>query len=67
MLLIVTTCETVRLEMGLQRKEVEGLDNFLALAESLKGDGKKVYALFTGNKDTSTGISWCPDCVKGSI
>lgn len=26
--------------------------------------GKKVFVLFTGSKDVSTGESWCPDCVK---
>lgn len=50
---------------SLERKEVEGLDNFLSLAEESKKAGKRVYGLFTGSKNSETGNSWCPDCVKG--
>ncbi len=51
--------------MALVRKEVEGFDNFLSLAENVKKEGNKVYALFKGNTDPVSGISWCSDCVKG--
>ena len=51
--------------MALVRKEVEGFDNFLSLAENVKKEGNKVYALFKGNIDPVSGISWCSDCVKG--
>lgn len=36
--------------------------SFLALAEEHKG--KKIIALFCGSPDSSSGESWCPDCVK---
>ncbi len=51
--------------MELQRRTVEGLDNFLSLAEELNNAGNKVYGLFTGSKDPATGVSWCSDCVQG--
>lgn len=52
---------------ALQREKVQGFDAFMALAESLAQEGKKVYALFTGSVDPDTGSSWCPDCVQGRL
>ena len=51
--------------MALVRKEVEGFDNFVSLAENVKKEGNRVYALFKGNTDPVSGSSWCSDCVKG--
>ncbi|XP_787642.1 thioredoxin domain-containing protein 17 [Strongylocentrotus purpuratus] len=48
--------------MVLQEK-TEGLDNFLQLLEKHK-EKKTIIALFCGGKNSSDGVSWCPDCVS---
>ena len=52
---------------GFAKERGGGAGQFLGTRRIFKRRWQEVYALFTGNKDTSTGISWCPDCVKGSI
>lgn len=43
----------------------ESIKELLSLIENeCKGAGN-IFVLCTGAEDTSTGKSWCPDCVKG--
>ena len=52
--------------MGLKRKQVDGLTDFLSLVDILKqGGASRVFVLFCGSRDEETGESWCSDCVKG--
>lgn len=44
---------------------VNGYEEFTKLAESLEGNGQPVHVLFSGGKDETTGLSWCPYCEKG--
>ena len=51
--------------IGLKRKQVDGLTDFLSLVDILKqGGASRVFVLFCGNRDEETGESWCSDCVK---
>lgn len=38
-------------------------DAKLSASEEI-AQGKPVFVLFTGTKSQSTGMSWCPDCVR---
>ncbi|XP_057294799.1 thioredoxin domain-containing protein 17-like [Hydractinia symbiolongicarpus] len=49
--------------MSCKQLTCEGTDAFFKLIEGEKGTSK-IFVLFTGSKDSNSGESWCPDCVK---
>ncbi|CAI2349466.1 unnamed protein product [Caenorhabditis sp. 36 PRJEB53466] len=48
--------------MALKHYTAQGYEAFQEVLQSI-GKGQRVVALFTGSKNLSTGLSWCPDCV----
>ena len=46
-----------------QKIVVHGYKEFQDQVNSPELKGKTKYCMFSGDKDESTGISWCPDCV----
>ena len=45
---------------------VEGYLEFKKTIADLESKSDPLFVLFSGSKD-STGKSWCPDCVAGSL
>ena len=50
--------------MGCKQLTCEGMVEFQKTIEAEKKSGKAIFVLFTGKEDSTTGNSWCPDCVK---
>lgn len=44
---------------------MRGYAEFERVAREQQQRGGCVFVYFSGDKDPDTGISWCPDCVKG--
>lgn len=47
-----------------QHHHVHGYEAFLSLVKTIKATDR-INVLFTGTKEN--GVSWCPDCVEGTI
>lgn len=48
------------------KHKVEGYEAYLKLLKELEVHKKNIYILFSGSLNES-GVSWCPDCVKGNF
>jgi len=49
--------------MAVKEFHVEGYDALIALLEKHTSESDRVFVLFSGSVDASSGVSWCPDCV----
>ena len=49
----------------MEKLSVGCLEELLAVLGEQQKKGEKIYLLFCGDVDETTGESWCPDCVKG--
>ncbi|EZA56875.1 Thioredoxin domain-containing protein [Ooceraea biroi] len=47
-----------------QRRHVQGYENFLEFTKDLKVTENPIFMLYTGTKLPDTTKSWCPDCVE---
>ena len=55
------------LQLGSRMEEVSvnNLEELLQNLGTRKDEGGRTFLLFCGDIDETTGVSWCPDCVKG--
>ena len=50
--------------MAYRRFVVNSASEFNSVIDEATSLAPKVYVLFTGSKNESTGKSWCPDCTR---
>lgn len=53
------------LSLKMEEVRVSNLEELLMKIGSRKEKGGRIFLLFCGDIDDATGVSWCPDCVKG--
>lgn len=51
----------------MEKLSVDCMEELLAALGERQNKEEKIYLLFCGNVDETTGESWCPDCVKGGL